>query len=324
MRNAVALIYVIFSSLFFSVAGGEFSLNYYEEYTPQIAYGYASNDSLDYRNFRIAIQDFSSSIDSFIALEEQVVTVTPGEASPLAAKDSVFLESNHTGDIAHAFVFDLREVFSIIGEDTDIEQAILKYSIHANTEAGGNTRIHWELPQCGHYWLWRDFSDSEPFSQDTVDSQSILAHQIGGISGMMQYDMVLILETDRLNNDWETSKTTLQTDYIEIILVTDQQTHISLKPKQINTVPNFSVSPFSDNSKIKISYSLAVNEHVSMDIFSLSGKLIYSLDQGMQQPGTYSIVWNRQNGFGHIISNKKYLLRFNTEEKSYSQLITLW
>jgi subtilisin family serine protease len=67
--------------------------------------------------------------------------------------------------------------------------------------------------------------------------------------------------------------------------------------------------PNPTTGKVNISYSLANNTKVSINVYNVAGRLVRTLVNGSQSPGEYDVVWDGQDSAGRRISAGVYFYR---------------
>ena len=70
--------------------------------------------------------------------------------------------------------------------------------------------------------------------------------------------------------------------------------------------PNFP-NPFNPSTTLK--YSLPLRAHVYITIYDILGKNIYTRENGIQNPGVKSVIWNGTDSFGRPVSAGIYLYK---------------
>lgn len=84
-----------------------------------------------------------------------------------------------------------------------------------------------------------------------------------------------------------------------------------------NAYPN----PF--NPQTAITYHLAQDGEVNIDIFDLLGRKVISLVSGKQAAGSYKIQWAGQNSSGEVVPSGTYLIRMRSNSYHQIQKVTL-
>jgi len=82
-------------------------------------------------------------------------------------------------------------------------------------------------------------------------------------------------------------------------------------PYKINLHQNYP-NPFNPTTLIR--YDLPVNEHVSINIYDLTGKIVKSLVNTNQDAGYRSINWNATNEVGQPVSAGMYIYTIQAGE----------
>ena len=82
-------------------------------------------------------------------------------------------------------------------------------------------------------------------------------------------------------------------------------------PYKINLHQNYP-NPFNPTTLIR--YDLPVNEHVSINIYDLTGKRVKSLVNTNQDAGYRSIYWNATNDLGQPVSAGMYIYTIQAGE----------
>lgn len=95
-------------------------------------------------------------------------------------------------------------------------------------------------------------------------------------------------------------RATIQTPATDVEIETSVPKEFSLS----NNWPN----PFNPNTSFK--YSLPREEKVEVKIFDLQGRLVATLVDNIQAPGTYKVTWNGKNDNGIPIASGAYIYQF--------------
>ena len=85
--------------------------------------------------------------------------------------------------------------------------------------------------------------------------------------------------------------------------VTDQS---MLQPSEFKLYTNYP-NPF--NPETQITYALPKNSHVILDVFSIQGKKIITLENGIKEAGLHCINWNSKDELGRPVSSGIYLCK---------------
>ena len=86
---------------------------------------------------------------------------------------------------------------------------------------------------------------------------------------------------------------------------------LSMVPESFNLYQNFP-NPF--NPSTQIAYDIPERGEVQVLIYDLSGKLVTSINEGIQEPGQYKINWNATDRFGKKLSGGVYIYQIKTEK----------
>jgi hypothetical protein len=85
-----------------------------------------------------------------------------------------------------------------------------------------------------------------------------------------------------------------------------------------NNYPN----PF--NPVTTITYSIDRSSHVTLRIYDVSGRLVRTLVNEMQEPGRrYTVTWDGRNSFGRNVSSGIYFCRLTTEARTSTRKMVL-
>lgn len=99
----------------------------------------------------------------------------------------------------------------------------------------------------------------------------------------------------------------------------DVESESSLR-KAISLKQNFP-NPF--NPSTSINFSLPIDNHVSLSIYSLTGQLIRQLVNQSLNTGEYSIDWDGKDGFGNAVSGGVYIYNLQIENKTLTKKMIL-
>ncbi len=75
---------------------------------------------------------------------------------------------------------------------------------------------------------------------------------------------------------------------------------------------NISPNPFYSLTQIK--YALPTKSHITLKVYTVSGRLVKTLVDGKINPGTHTIVWNGRDKDGNSSSNGIYFIKFSTKD----------
>ena len=86
---------------------------------------------------------------------------------------------------------------------------------------------------------------------------------------------------------------------------------------QLNCYPN----PF--NSNTTISYNVAEEGKVSLNIYNLQGQLVDILVDGYLNEGTHTIKWSGNNQNGILVTNGTYLIKLQADDAIITKKVFL-
>ena len=66
-------------------------------------------------------------------------------------------------------------------------------------------------------------------------------------------------------------------------------------------------NPF--NPVTNITYDIAQNSEVTLEIYNVMGQRVRTLAQGSHEPGRYRVMWNATNDYGQSLSSGMYIYR---------------
>lgn len=89
--------------------------------------------------------------------------------------------------------------------------------------------------------------------------------------------------------------------------------------KYIPLKENFSVTSNSLASNIRISFSLTQKSNIQIDIYSLIGKIVKHIDEGIKDTGYYHLYWNGRDNTGQQVSNGCYIVRVDFGDKAIAR-----
>jgi hypothetical protein len=82
-------------------------------------------------------------------------------------------------------------------------------------------------------------------------------------------------------------------------------------------------SPNPATEKTLISYELPTSQHVSAEVFDVTGRLVRRLVDGDVPVGRHSVRWDCRNGAGELVSPGIYFCRVSTEDDAKSVKIVI-
>ncbi len=91
-------------------------------------------------------------------------------------------------------------------------------------------------------------------------------------------------------------------------------------PQQISLKQNYP-NPF--NPQTRISYTLAKQGHVRLEIYNIAGQKIMTLQDGLQLAGNYHYQWTGVDQSGNNVASGAYIYRLSVDGKSFSKKMFL-
>jgi hypothetical protein len=93
-----------------------------------------------------------------------------------------------------------------------------------------------------------------------------------------------------------------------------------LVPESFSLHQNYP-NPF--NPVTNIGYDISEKTVVHIEIYDITGKLVKIFNEGLQEPGRYTLNWNASDISGRNLSGGMYIYRINTENFSKTRKMTL-
>jgi len=100
-------------------------------------------------------------------------------------------------------------------------------------------------------------------------------------------------------------------------------TGVEETPSEAPSAILFSCTPNPLRARTLIQYQLNTNQHVSLKLYDITGKLVNTLVNAEQEAGTYDLVWNGMDRNGTTVPSGVYFLKFQTDEHSSAQKLLL-
>ena len=80
-------------------------------------------------------------------------------------------------------------------------------------------------------------------------------------------------------------------------------------------------NPFNPSTTIE--FDVAISSNISLVVYDLMGKEIYSLASGYHVPGRYSVVWNANDSNGEEVSSGMYIYQLRTSDTVLTKKLVL-
>lgn len=96
---------------------------------------------------------------------------------------------------------------------------------------------------------------------------------------------------------------------------------VSIKTPPVSIKGNLRIH--ADNANVRIQYSLEKSSRVSLQVYSLSGKLVSTLVNAHHNAGTYSVTFNSDKSSDTFIGNGIYLIHLSIEGRQVNKRVML-
>ena len=110
--------------------------------------------------------------------------------------------------------------------------------------------------------------------------------------------------------------TSLSIDFMQTQLSIDNY-EIPTKFAVYQSYPN----PFNPSTTIE--FDVATPESISLVVYDLTGKEVFTLASGYHMPGKYSMVWNAVDNNGDQVSSGMYIYQLRTSESVITKKLVL-
>ena len=84
-----------------------------------------------------------------------------------------------------------------------------------------------------------------------------------------------------------------------------------------------SIAPNPFYGQTNISFQLPVTSNVSVDVYSISGRVVRSMQPGTMEAGTHSLVWDGTDSSGQPLGQGVYFVRVNTASGTLTTKVNL-
>ncbi|MDZ7721702.1 MAG: cellulase family glycosylhydrolase [candidate division KSB1 bacterium] len=187
-------------------------------------------------------------------------------------------------------------------EKADDQEWRMRVTVTDSLAAWDNTWQHVQIPlsQFTEHGAWDGSAWHNPqgdFDWAAVDVFEIVAEQKALTGAQLWFDEIRILDP----------------------AATGIEGH-SNKIDDFSLYPNFP-NPFNPQTTIR--YHLQKTAHVSIQIFNASGRLVSTLRQDRQSPGTHSVIWDGRDHSGRLAASGVYVCRLQSNKQTKTQKVLL-
>ena len=95
---------------------------------------------------------------------------------------------------------------------------------------------------------------------------------------------------------------------------------VELTPESFTLYQNYP-NPFNPSTTIK--YNLNDNSYVNVSVYNVTGELVKTLFNGLQNKGKNILIWNAKNNENESVPGGLYIYSVNTENNIYSKKMIL-
>ncbi|MBE0433774.1 T9SS type A sorting domain-containing protein [candidate division WOR-3 bacterium] len=118
----------------------------------------------------------------------------------------------------------------------------------------------------------------------------------------------------RLHTDYSVVYEGWYVDDIRVFDPTGVSEFSSLAASEVTALLGVYPNPFRHSSTM--SYQLVQSTRVSLLVYDVSGRLVKSLTDGLQEPGYYTVTWPGRDDQGRKVPAGVYFIRFDTDDAS--------
>jgi len=195
----------------------------------------------------------------------------------------------------------------------------------ASKHFGDNTKTNWQQYSEGdglinNYILSIEKDSSGAIWFGTTKGLSRLYNNFWNswtVEDSLPADSIFDIACDAENNIWLATNNGLVKITKTLTSLSAQSINIDLHRLETKVYPN----PF--NSRIRFSLNLKKSENMSIDIFSIAGKLIKSLYTGHTNPGKFEIEWNGKDNYQTKVASGIYFAQIRTNDINKIVKLTL-
>jgi hypothetical protein len=196
------------------------------------------------------------------------------------------------------------------------------------------TNLASDVPFDATPWVWTVTGEPGPYAVIRVSDAADAA--VFGTSGVFQvgrnldwvqpavtsgevlfgqtFDLAVVLDATDLASGLYQADLVVSTNggapfTVPLSLTVGSTSPVEDLPTQLSLLGNYP-NPF--NPQTMISFSLPTDQHLSLGVYSVRGRLVRSLLQGRQAAGVHRVLWNGQDSRGQAVASGVYFYRLET------------
>jgi hypothetical protein len=104
------------------------------------------------------------------------------------------------------------------------------------------------------------------------------------------------------------------------VTVQSQQAPVAAEVPAVTRLGLAKPNPFRET--LAIGFSLAVRGNVDLTLYSVDGRRVRTLAQGVHEPGEYSLVWDGRDDGGRTVAAGVYYAHFVTPQGRFTRTVT--
>jgi len=120
---------------------------------------------------------------------------------------------------------------------------------------------------------------------------------------------------DSYDNYW------LMLDDVRVVASSPTSTHDEAAPVLWTTLKSNYPNPF--NPSTTISFDIAKEGRVAIDVFNIKGQLVKTLADDVYGAGSHKVIWNGDDASGRTVGSGVYFYRMTTEQSTYTKKMML-
>lgn len=187
-------------------------------------------------------------------------------------------------------------------------------------------QVQFDISQTGHF-LNAAFSDDQ-ITEFLIDGTIINTYTHNSVRGVFRLGNgnILITDGNGVHEIDSTTGTLVGTKYsgscrfielVELPLGISEQPNNNIENEYFNLSPN----PFTN--QLKINYTLERNSFVEINIYSINGARISTINCGLLTAGTYNYIWDGTDNNGNQVEQGVYFITLLSGENEYKQKVNL-